>query len=98
MFGVSVYPDQQARTLEVDVIVFTCRVFPRPMQCARMQPDPGEEFAFFTDSQQLSQINWTPSAEKREHAEFVWTQKRCFYRHKQLIVTQNRPTCVQFSQ
>lgn len=38
----------------------TCRVFPRPMQCARMQPDPCEDLAFLTDSQQQSHMNWTP--------------------------------------
>lgn len=42
------------------VRMFTCRVFPRPMQCARIQPDPGEELAVLTDSQQQSQINCTP--------------------------------------
>lgn len=31
-----------------------------------MQPDPGQELAFVTDSQQLSQMNWTPVDEDRE--------------------------------
>lgn len=35
------------------------------MQCAKIQPVPGEELAFFTDSQQLSQINWTPVGEQK---------------------------------
>lgn len=45
-------------------ISITCRVFPRPMQCASMHPDPDEELAFLTDSQQQSHMNWTPGREQ----------------------------------
>lgn len=44
----------------------TCRVFPRPMQCASIHPDPCEELASFTDSQQQSHMNWTPGCEERK--------------------------------
>lgn len=46
-------------------VFITCRVFPRPMQCASIHPDPCEELASFTDSQQQSHMNWTPGCEER---------------------------------
>lgn len=48
--------DQKTRRL----LFLTCNVFPRPIQWARMHPEPGDVFVFFTDSQQQSHMNWTP--------------------------------------
>ncbi len=39
----------------------TWRVFPRPMQWARIQPEPGVVFTLWTDSQQLSHMKRTPN-------------------------------------
>lgn len=61
--------------------VWTCRVLPRPMQWARIQPEPWEELAVLTDSQQLSQINWTPvihNTHTERHTETWMTH--CFTR------------------
>lgn len=42
-------------------LTHTCSVFPRPMQWARRQPEPGDDFTFTMDSQQLSHMNCTPT-------------------------------------
>lgn len=57
--GTKEQPTRVKRGTQGDCPV-TCRVFPRPMQCASMHPDPCEELASFTDSQQQSHMNWTP--------------------------------------
>ena len=43
----------------------TCRVFPRPMQWARMHPEPDDFSVFFIDSQQQSQMNCTPGTRSK---------------------------------
>lgn len=40
----------------------TCKVFPRPMQCARMQPEPLSFLIRFTLSKHASHINLIPFA------------------------------------
>lgn len=44
----------------------TWSVLPRPMQWARMQPEPVDDLAFFTDSTQQSQMNCTPADNIRD--------------------------------
>lgn len=45
----------------------TCRVFPSPIQWARMQPEPEDLLIFLIDSQQQSHINCTPADTENKH-------------------------------
>lgn len=45
----------------------TCRVFPSPIQWARMQPEPEDFLIFLIDSQQQSHINCTPADTENKH-------------------------------
>uniref|UniRef100_A0A2M4C5W2 Putative secreted protein n=1 Tax=Anopheles marajoara TaxID=58244 RepID=A0A2M4C5W2_9DIPT len=62
-------PVSSALESSVCARVTTCSDLPRPMQCARMHPEPGVSRNRSKDSQQASYINLTP---------FAWCGFSCF--------------------
>ncbi len=56
-----------AKQNNVNYITVTWRVFPSPMQWARIQPEPPDFSTFLTDSQQQSHMNCTPANRRKTH-------------------------------